>query len=148
MKFPEDIRYAHRVWMSMVLITPILHNFLLILFGKLPFDSIAIDYVFTVFKNGITLIAYWAILLILILAVNSWYYSIKKKKWIIQLTNIACISIFFGGLAIFRGKPIDFKQLLLMLAYLIVSSSAIWFFELKPRTKTNDFEIIEHLVDE
>ena len=148
MKFPEDIRYAHRIWMSMVLITPIFYNFLLVLFGKISIDAIAIDYVFTVFRNGILLIVYWAILLVLILSVNSWHYTINMKKWIIQLTDIGLISLFFGGLIIFTNDVFDLNQLLLIFSYLIVSSSAIWFFELKSRVKKDGFEIIEHLIEE
>jgi hypothetical protein len=148
MKFPEDIRYAHRIWMSMVLITPIFYNFLLVLFGEISIDAIAIDYVFTVFRNGILLIVYWAILLVLILSVNSWHYTINMKKWIIQLTDIGLISLFFGGLIIFTNDVFDLNQLLLIFSYLIVSSSAIWFFELKSRVKKDGFEIIEHLIEE
>ena len=147
MRFPEDIRYAHRIWMSMVLITPIFHNFLLVLFNKIPVNAIVIDYVFTVFKNGIPLISYWAILLILILSVNSWHYTIKMKKWIIQLGNIAFISLFTGGMIVFMDIEVNFEKLLLVLAYVIISSSAIWFFELKPRIVKDDFDIIEHLVE-
>ena len=147
MIFPNDIRYAHRIWMSMVLITPILHNFLLILFGAIPIDAIIIDYVHTVFRTGMILIVYWAILLILVLSVNSWDYTVNMKKWIIQLADIAFISLFFGGVILLTSEIINLELLLLILAYLIVSSTAIWFFELKERTKKDDFEIIKHLVD-
>lgn len=148
MKFPEDIRYAHRIWMSMVLITPILHDFLLILFSELAIDAIAINYVFTVFRNGLILIVYWAILLIMILSVNSWNYTVNTKKWIIQWADIAFISLFFGGLVVFNGDTINLERLLLTLSYFITSSSAIWFFELKSKIKKDDFEIIEHLIEE
>ncbi len=148
MKFPEDIRYAHRIWMSMVLITPILHDFLLILFSELAINAIAINYVFTVFRNGLILIVYWAILLIMILSVNSWNYTVNTKKWIIQWADIAFISLFFGGLVVFNGDTINLERLLLTLSYFITSSSAIWFFELKSKIKKDDFEIIEHLIEE
>lgn len=148
MKFPEDIRYAHRIWMSMVLITPILHDFLLILFSELAIDAIAINYVFTVFRNGLILIVYWAILLIMILSVNSWNYTVNTKKWIIQWADIAFISLFFGGLVVFNEDTINLERLLLTLSYFITSSSAIWFFELKSKIKKDDFEIIEHLIEE
>ena len=148
MKFPEDIRYAHRIWMSMVLVTPVLHNFLLILFGKIAIDAIVVDYVFTVFKHGIVLIIYWAVLLILVLTVNSWNYTINTKKWIIQLTDILLLVCFFSGLVLFSSEIRDLHLLLLALSYLLVSSSAIWFFKLPDRKTKDDFEIIEHLIDQ
>ena len=143
MKFPEDIRYAHRIWMSMVLITPILHDFLLILFSELAIDAIAINYVFTVFRNGLILIVYWAILLIMILSVNSWNYTVNTKKWIIQWADIAFISLFFGGLVVFNGDTINLERLLLTLPYFITCSSAIWFFELKSKIKKMILKLLE-----
>ena len=150
LKFPKDIRYANRIWMSMVLVSPILPFLPYLVSGRYGFGDFASAYASFIFASGFLFILYWAAMLPIVLTVNTWKYSINGKKWILQLVNFALLALFLGYLY-FQSQDIytinEFIKL--TLSYVVTSSFAIWFFELEaPKDSTDkEFEVIEHLIE-
>jgi hypothetical protein len=148
MKLPNDIRYANQIWMMTVLISPLIPILIgspLIIFNA--FGVFLEVYAFHVMVSGILLILYWALLLVIILSVNSANQSKLYKKVIIQILTALIIVVYFAFFPPYQNHPLGWTSLMYPLSYLMTSSFAIWYFQFDNGYVREEVDVIDHLVD-
>lgn len=148
MKFPNDIRYANRVWMAIVLVSPILQALAYIfIYKEFEREKLVEHYVSAVVSGGLLLIAYWCLLLPTVLVVNGWKLPIATKKWLIFAASTGLILVYF--MFPLTQSDYTFDKTLAAITYFGISSLAIRFFELLERKENEkeELDVFEHLVE-
>ncbi|MGB0862633.1 MAG: hypothetical protein ACPGXZ_06920 [Saprospiraceae bacterium] len=140
MKLPNDLRYANRIWMLLVLVSPLLaaipnmsSSNLLEVYQQ-PF----------IYKNGGLFIIYWAVIMVLVLGLNNYSYDIIIKKTIIQIISMLILFISF---LFFIPKEIENYTVNIYISYFLTTTFGIWYFSFETAFQEKEMEVIDHLIE-
>lgn len=140
MKLPNDLKYANRIWMLLVLVSP-----LLAALPNLKTSNLLEVYQQPfIFKNGGLFIIYWAVIIVLVLGLNNYSYDILIKKTIIQLVSMVILLV---GFLFFRPEGVENYTASLYFAYFLTTTFGIWYFSFETAFEPKEVDIIDHLVE-
>jgi hypothetical protein len=140
MKLPNDLKYANRIWMLLVLVSPLLAALPNLKMSNLheiyrqPF----------IYQNGGLFIIYWVFIMILVLGLNNYPYDILIKKAIIQIVSIVILLV---GFLFFKPAAVENYTAGLYFSYFLTTTFGIWYFNFETAFEAEEVDIIDHLIE-
>jgi hypothetical protein len=141
----QALIFSSKVWLTTVVVTPLLATFVLGLFMRSSGDSepIGDDIGFflacVIFGLAYSLIPF-LIMWYVAYRLNSMGWSVSKVKFTLMITAIVLSAIMFISFDLYRGF-LDWNTLSLSLPYIAVLALSIWLYKLKPVSSNVDTQL-------